>query len=240
MPGVFVFGSCVSRDTRAFLDEEWVLTGYVARQGFLSATSGRTTLRGQPDLSSPFQRRCLEWDLGGEALDLIEAEARRTDIVLVDLVDERLGSYQAPDGTYVTNSWEFGCSGLLSQQADPLKLVEFGSERHFELWSQAASTVLERLDALALRTLILAPDWAEVSDEGKHLGYRGSSISEWNAKYRRYYERCADLGAAVIRPPESLAVAATGHKWGLAPYHYIDSMYEYICEEITDFMRISQ
>jgi hypothetical protein len=38
--------------------------------------------------------------------------------------------------------------------------------------------------------------------------------------------------AAVVRAPAELTLAADAHRWGLAPFHYVDAYYEAIGREL--------
>jgi hypothetical protein len=106
LPGLFIYGSCVSRDTYPFLDKDWTIVEYVARQGMISAASPRGVLRGESALTSKFQNQCVRNDIRSSLFATIDKAASETDLFVLDLVDERLGVYELGGGSYITQSWE--------------------------------------------------------------------------------------------------------------------------------------
>lgn len=233
MPNVLIFGSCVSRDTRPFLGDEWKMIEYVARQSFISAAAGSTHLQGASKLTSAFQNTCLQNDFDGSFLKSLEQRASEIDLVVIDLVDERLGVQRTSDGGYVTNSWELSQSGLIEENAHRLTLVNFATDEHFELWSDAAAVITSAIRAAKVPMVVLAPAWAACSeDNAAPVNYRGIASKSWNEQYVRYVDHLEALGVEVIRIPAEEVRSSTTHQWGLAPFHYEDRVYETMQAEI--------
>lgn len=236
MPKILIFGSCVSRDTRPFLGEDWSMLEYIARQSFISAASGRTRLQGSSKLTSAFQNTCLHNDFNGSFFTALAQRASETDLVVLDLVDERLGVQQLAGGGYVTNSWEFAMSGIAEENSQSLTLVDFATDEHFQLWCDAAEHVLKAISAAKLPVVVLAPAWALRSDNGKEMSYRGVAASTWNERYARYVDHLVALGVKVIRMPAEDVRASSSHQWGLEPFHYEDRVYETMQWEIKQYL----
>jgi hypothetical protein len=233
MPNVFIFGSCVSRDTCPFLGDEWVITDYVARQGFISAATGPTDFTGESTLTSPFQNRCLRNDIAGSFLPTLKAKADETDLILIDLVEERLGVYQTKDGGYLTHTWELEESGLLDGRLESLTHIPFGTDGHFNLWARAADKVTARINRLGIPAIVLAPAWAAKADNGGGgFDYQKIPADVWNAAYERYFEHLESLGMTVIRLAPDTVRSSVSHQWGLAPYHYMNRVYEAMQKEV--------
>lgn len=233
MPNVFIYGSCVSRDTLPFLGPEWRICEYVARQSFISAANGPVQLWGQSSLSSKFQVRSLAGDFAGDFLAKFSQHVLEVDILLMDLVDERLGVYRTAQGGYVTLSWELASSGLESHAPSDLVLVEFGSDEHFDVWAQAADSIFQAVRATPVVPIVLAPSWAAKADNGGGgFDYHGVPAEVWNLRYTRYFEFLETLGGIVIRVPGDRTYSSTSHQWGLAPFHYYDRVYETLSEQI--------
>lgn len=234
LPSIFIFGSCVSRDTQPFLGPDWKAVGYVARQGMISATSPATSLEGESALTSKFQAECLRNDFASSLFDTIDERYKDTDIFVLDLVDERKGVYEVEEGVYITDSWELEISTLLRQQPSPLRLIAFGTDEHFELWRSAAETVMCKLAATGRSVVVLAPEWAENSDEGQtHLEVRGKTASEFNEQYVRYVNHLRGWdNVKLFTAGQDVAVAAAKHQWGLAPFHYVKPVYELMSDAI--------
>ncbi|SDX17839.1 hypothetical protein SAMN04487912_10848 [Arthrobacter sp. cf158] len=234
LPGLFIYGSCVSRDTYPFLDKDWTIVEYVARQGMISAASPRGVLRGESALTSKFQNQCVRNDIRSSLFATIDKAASETDLFVLDLVDERLGVYELGGGSYITQSWELGESKLLQQQDIEPRLIAFGSEEHFKLWSQSASVVIRKIKDTGRPILVLAPEWSESSDSGHaDLIYRGLYAATYNKVYQRYFDHLRAEGCTVLSIGQDTVKAAAGHQWGLAPYHYVDAVYHKMRDAIT-------
>lgn len=227
-----IYGSCVARDTAAAFGDGCKILRYTARQSMLSAANGATAVAGSVELDSPFQTRMVEADIAGDALDAIRATASNSDILLLDIMDERLGVYSAAGGTYLTKTWELEKSGLLDLQSAALPLLDFGSDEHFDRWQQAAKVVAASIAELGKPALVLAPPLADHDLDGEPIEYLGKPVSDWNILFARYYDTLEALGLTVLRPPIELAVADKNHQWGLAPFHYAKPMYEWFVAEI--------
>ncbi|SDW32515.1 hypothetical protein SAMN04487912_102330 [Arthrobacter sp. cf158] len=227
LPGIFIYGSCVSRDTKPFLGEDWTIVEYVARQSMISAASPRGVLRGESALTSKFQNQCVRNDVRSSLLPSIDEAASKADVFVLDLVDERLGVYELAPNTYITQTWELEESKLLQQQDTQPRLIKFGTDEHFELWQKASDVVLKRIAETGKPLLVLAPEWAETADSGQTgLQYRGMSSGYWNRTYQRYTDSLRERGVNVFTVGQDVAVAAAKHQWGLAPYHHVNAVYE--------------
>lgn len=236
MPNVFIFGSCVSRDTRPFLGQDWTMIEYIARQSFISAAAGRAVVHGTSKLTSAFQNTCLRNDFAGSFMETLRQRAPETDLVLIDLVDERLGVRRTDEGGYVTNSWELSESGLIDENDGHLMLVDFASDEHFELWCHAADRVVEAIDDVGLPLVVLAPAWAAKAENGgSELDYRRVPASPWNQRYVRYFDHLEGIGVEVIRLSPDEVRASTTHQWGLAPFHFEDRVYEVLQGRIKQY-----
>lgn len=234
MTNVFIFGSCVSRDTRPFLGDDWKMIEYVARQSLISAAAGKTSLPGTSKLTSAFQNKCLQNDFNGSFMDTLTERASETDVVLMDLVDERLGVRRTSDGGYVTNSWELAESGLVDGDGNGTTLIDFATDEHFRLWCAAADKIVEAIENVGLPLIVLAPAWAQKAENGGGVDYRRVPSEIWNGKYVRYFDHLERMGVNVIRVSAEEVVASTTHQWGLAAFHYGDKVYATMQTQIKE------
>lgn len=234
MSKIFIYGSCVSRDSYSFAKDKHALTGYVARQSFISATSPATKLLPGTQMESEFQNRMLEGDLSSNVLSTIRKNLKEIDLLVIDLTDERLGVHKLTDGSFVTRSTELVISGRLGQLEQRPGHVRFGTERHAMFWKRSCGILIRNLSAMNLlsKTVIIDTPWALKTLENP--GFSLSTLQEaehariWMAKYVGY---CASLGAKVVSLPDKYAVATSEHRWGLAPYHYTDDAYRWIVDQ---------
>ncbi|MGX9900561.1 DUF6270 domain-containing protein [Arthrobacter sp. SA17] len=173
-----IYGSCVSRDAFEENTDSQTLLGYVARQSMISAMSRPTNLLNGDALASSFQNRSLTGDLKSNLLQTIRRHAAETDLLVIDLTDERLGVVSLPDKTYVTRSQELVSSGRLDSLEGPARFINVATERHWVLWESAATRFFNALTSLGLkdRTLILNTPWAEFTETGDAVEeFRGTS-----------------------------------------------------------------
>lgn len=162
-PRVDVWGSCVSRDTLEYMPDISVGT-YVARQSAIVSLSPAKDIDVASDrLASEFQRRMLE---GDQAADVISRLAEPgAALVLIDLVDERRGVWEFPSGSFLTNSVEAYHAGVeVWGPAAGARLIEFGTDEHFDLWKRGFVHVAESLSNQKSPLILLDIAWAEVAD----------------------------------------------------------------------------
>lgn len=232
---VTIYGSCVSRDAMAFLEPGSTILSYIARQSIISASAPRITVPGDVDLESAFQRRMVEDDFRSTAFRTIRALAPRTDVLVLDLVDERLGVVPLPGGTYVTRSMEMVQSGLLGDLTDQA-VVEFGTDEHFALWQRAAGRFIRELDELDLieRTLLVEGTFAYRDETGQPAPMSNGRPAEvWNSEYVRYHDVLKRAGIETHTAGER-AVTDTRHKWGPAAFHYTADAYRAVVEAVRE------
>lgn len=223
---LFIHGSCVSRDTVPFLGSDVELVWYSARQSMISAMSPPVALPVEPPPGSPFRSRLVRDDFASSVPGLLRTKTAQGDLLLVDLVDERLGVIAVPGGGYVTRSQELLDSGLCDLLPGGT-VVPFASEEHFSLWQPAAEQYVELLREVGLfeHTLLVVATFAETTDTGSMATrWRGEPAAIWNERYDRYHEVLAAAGLRTHRIGER-AIASSTHRWGSSAYHYVDDAY---------------
>lgn len=239
MTRTFIYGSCVSRDTFEFLRPHgYDLVRYVARQSLVSAFSPgleAATLPGL-DVTSPFQRRMLAGDWGSSLVPQLRAHREEVDLLLWDLCDERLGVWRLPEGEVVTRSVDAISSGLEASLADRAEVVSFGSPGHLAAFTDASRQFRDVLADTGLleRTLLLAPPWATHTDDGSPTPTSfGLSAQVANGIFDAYHRVVQNiLDVPVVTLGQDRVVAAAGHQWGPAPFHYADSVYEALVTQV--------
>jgi len=148
---ITVYGSCVARDSARELKRRgWSVERYVARQSLISV--GRPADAGDLNLSvltSPFARRSFLSDMVGNLEAQLTTVAARTDLLLWDLNDERLGVLETAPGAFLTRSTEAMTAGLYDNVT--ARLVELGTTEHLHLWRPSLhhfSAFLKQLDLM--------------------------------------------------------------------------------------------
>lgn len=241
---IFLYGSCVARDTSEFLSpDDFELAGYIARQSLISIN--RDCLSYWPEnfvFESDFQQRVIRGDWQGNAWAEIEKTAPTLDALILDFTDERFGVYQF-DGnpqTIATRTLEM-LGTPLEDVAAQHELVEFGSDLHQRYWHWCMRQMAQRLKESGLfeKTIVLRVPWATETDLGKQLPTRmGLDPASANKIYERYYELAAAEGFKFVDLSDFPVYAEPLHQWGLAPYHYTIDVYQEIAHQLRTFLGI--
>lgn len=197
---IAIFGSCVSRDTCEYIPESNVVA-YVARQSVTSLESPHGS-KGVDisGLDSAFQKRMVTSDLKGNGIERIVKNAEDLDLVLIDLVDERRGFWLFLDGTTMTNSLEVESSGVArAARRAGARLVEFGTDEHFEAWKSGFDKLKAGLDRAGLwdKTLLLDIEWAGAIDGAQHP--QNDGIAKLGRQWRKLQRGIRDAGRALSR-----------------------------------------
>lgn len=230
---VFIWGSCVSRDAMEFMPQARVVQ-YVARQSVISGSNEATDVVGEP-LVSPFQQRMADWDRVGRGPRLLGELVPDSDLVLMDLCDERFGVYEVSPGVFVTRSVERMAQGTDDAWNENYRLIPFGCDEHFDLWAASMTQVLRRLRQLRRSHLlrVVALPWATLDTAGNPTPHSGElDAVDANLLNVRYLEWLERAGVRLVGL-ETPAVADPEHKWGRAPFHYTRGVYEALVAEIT-------
>lgn len=233
--GVFIFGSCVSRDTFTELGDDYHLLHYAARQSAISADRPADGVAERiPPLASAFQDRVVRADIAGDLPDMIRRRAAEAELVIVDLVDERFGVVQLGGG-YVTRLAEFWSNGGQAVSRGAPHLV-FGTDEHFDLWSSSATHVVNTFREAGRegRMILLHTQWTNVLDTGEAMDLPAwmPDPDDMNAKLRRYVRHYASLGLHIVTLPRTLTRSTTSHRWGPSPFHYTDRAHAWLADQI--------
>lgn len=236
---LLIWGSCVSRDTLEFFPADTVnLRRYVARQSLISANKPVQNPEALAlDFPSRFQKSMYRDDLDGTAVDRIAAEAkqRRNPFLVMDLLDERGGILEAPDGGIITSEPDALGHGVLEVTGPEWQRHLFPSLNYIVKLAEALPVIKEQLEDAGIwdRTYLLPARWAEVDDAGAatHTSLF-ESVAVANEHYQDLYKMFAEAGWKFVPLDSVVPVAKVDHKWGLAPFHYTDSYYQKIAAEI--------
>lgn len=224
---LLIVGGCVSRDTvDPLIGTTFELKRYVARQSFLSAGTDATKSVPEIHLPSSFQRRMVRADVEGSLFRDLR-ENSDVDLILWDLNVERLGAWRLGENVFVTDSGEFRKTGSFREVTAGASRINFGEEEHFRIWRERFFQFKDVLgkSGLVQKTLLLAPDWALEDETGETVGLLDAiKAGAYNAMYLRYWDFAEANGFQVLRVQDT--IANSHHKWGPAPFHYAESVYD--------------
>ncbi|MFM5903680.1 MAG: DUF6270 domain-containing protein [Microbacteriaceae bacterium] len=220
MQKIFIYGSCVTRDSVDWWPEfGFEMDGYVARQSLISSQSP-IDYKGVgfdfDSISSNFAKRMALGDVGANLNR--EIAKHQAEVILWDLCDERGGVLQRPSGSFMTRNVVYSKAEL------PGRIFQMGTEEHFNLWVKALDEFLRANEGV--RIIVNATPWALVTDAGNPVNGDATKAETFNKNIERYYAELETRGLELIRVPQDKTIARVDHKWGEAPFHYVDDTYK--------------
>lgn len=226
MKNVFIFGSCVSRDTIEASRSSFNIVDYYARSSFYSL--GKTAATYNFDfiekMQSEFQKRMVKRDI----LKSLFANEPPNDIdlILIDFIDERCSLIQAEDGSVATLSKEL--ASIIENNLNHQKICN-SDAAYYDGFEKGFSKFLTFFDAHKSKIRIIKAYWAKHDDQGQPLNRPSSrAIDLQNKKLNSLYDissKYIDQSQFINIPKDSLIVASE-HKWGPAPFHYVSDFYD--------------
>jgi pimeloyl-ACP methyl ester carboxylesterase len=235
---VFVYGGGpASGVVTDYSDTSLKRSGLVSRQSLISAMTGPSGASVAPKSSlRPSEMRQINADLRGSLPDDLAGHAQDIDFVLMDLFDERFGVDQIEDGSYLTRTPARVKHVIVGFKKS--RFIAFGSDEHFELWSDAADKYVELLRQLGLLsvTFLLDTPWAESDENGEdaELPY-GLVSADANLAFTRYVDHLRRGGIQAVRQPETSA--SSQHRWGRAPFNFHDRVYHAVTAKLSAAVR---
>ena len=219
MQKIFIYGSCVTRDGVDWWPEfGFELDGYVARQSLISSQSHidvQSVNFKFESIPSSFARRMAKGDVAGNLVSQIGNLS--PDVIVWDLCDERSGVIQLPSNGFITGNVVYKSRPIAGRQ------ISMGTDEHFELWKTALDQFLRSVTGI--RVIVNATPWAVVTDKGTPVNGDASRAESYNLLIEPYLAEIEKRGLEIIRVDQSKAIARSDHKWGEAPFHYVDGTY---------------
>lgn len=242
---VLILGSCVSRDIfRVVENEECKLASYYGRSSFASAFCPvKVKDTWSSNISSAFQARMVNADLNKKWPDIVRNT--KFDVLLVDFIDERFHLGGFSNGALCTLSSELRSSGF-DRKVARARGIQTGSDEHYELWMRGWTSFIELLESLGKKQCVLlnVVKWAEAASDGSipEWGFTPEQIAASNLYLDKLYRRATiDLEPSqVMRVDPQYLVGGLEHKWGLAPFHYVDAYYLNALNSILGFSGVSR
>jgi hypothetical protein len=222
-----IIGSCVSRDILTAMNNDDLIGVYVARTSLASVGS-------KPWLDAPqitFSDKIRPWHQRMLHIDFRKTHAEhfarmKGDIVIIDLIDERGSLIEVEPGHYVTHSDILALSNF-DQVSDKRKIATF-SEEGFAAWTSA----LPRFASILLDNV---PEDRIVIHHALFAGPSKPSLLANSYLDRMYGELYRLLPKALpLRASPENFEAPRDHKWGYAPFHYVDGYYQELASALLD------
>lgn len=219
-----IWGSCVSRDAVEFVDGAKMGT-YCARQSIISSVAppvAPETFRALEfkDGTHPFHKRIVEEDFLKTSIEQLQEKHPDTTLIL-DLIEERTPIGVTKCGTHVTFSQ--AASGFSNARSLITRLIQPYSEEYVDLFTEAARKFSEKFDHRTIvihKALYAEGNW-EFENANRILSnFYDAIISNLNS-------------TIIIEIAKELRSSNPNHKWGAAPYHYIDGYYQDFVSQLS-------
>lgn len=233
---VLVFGGCVSRDAFEYdTAGEFKIAGHFARSSFASAfSSGLQEDLDYSVIESKFQRRVVRWD--------VEKEFPRRmkhidyDLILVDIMSNRFDLLQR-GSSVVTMSKPFKKLGIDATVAQG-RIVKSWSDEYLSLWEKGFSQFYYAARSLGVSKLIRISKayLTHVLDDGGTVS-NNTPLVELDRR-NAFLDKCYGFAESLLGKEcffcyeESHFIAARDHRWGIAPFHYIDEFYLHTLQQL--------
>ncbi|MGO1925465.1 MAG: DUF6270 domain-containing protein [Brachybacterium tyrofermentans] len=239
MRKVFIYGGCTSRDAVDYYGDYGLeLQSYIARQSLISAyRPADPHLFDTANIQGTFQRRMVRGDISGALPEHLVSNASEIDLVVWDLMIERVGVQKINSGGMITRNGVPRRTGV--QQSALGGSYTFGTDEHLRQWTWSLYKFVDTLRSVDLRgkVVINATPWATVNQRGERMESDSSMTPEWfNENVLRYWEAAEKEGFKVARVSQEDAIADTEHKWGPAYFHYVPETYRAQLRAITSLL----
>lgn len=235
-----ILGSCVSRDAFGFFPQEDIeIVLFVARTSFISLFSPPLTIDLKPaDIiaETNFERNCIYAELFKTSLPRLRQT--QYDYLLLDFMEERHDLLKC-DATYILDTLPLRDSKLIAR-LPPFIEVDRLEEATSALWDEGCRRFIDVLGAqgIAAQRVVLhesgfASRFRTGTQECDFTEFKAHDYDKYGVLLADYHARfkAALPGCHAIAVEPELLVGNGAHKWGRAPFHYIDEYYARFLEK---------
>jgi hypothetical protein len=237
---IAILGSCVTRDAFGFFPQDDVeITVFIARTSFISLYSPPLPiLLEKADIAAEtnFERNCIHAEL--HKTNLSRLEAAEFDYLLLDLMEERHNLIKCGE-TYILDTLPLRESGVIPR-LPPFVEVDRLAAKTTKLWDERTALFIGflhdqgiRADRVILHESGFARRYRDDGQEYDFTEFKAHSYDKYGALLQRYHAHFAEAlpGLRRIAIEPALLVGNGAHKWGRAPFHYIDDYYARFLEK---------
>jgi hypothetical protein len=156
--------------------------------------------------------------------------------LLIDLIDERFDVVVNGSGATATRSNEFLLATLPT--AEPITAtLRAESQERFDAWTQAVRLFRDAVDQYGVTPKVVLHKawWANQRQDGRAMvKFPQQRIERANAALVQMYAvfESAFPECRVVEAGGQHLLAATEHKWGESPFHYVDEYYEDVMTQL--------
>jgi len=242
---IAILGSCISRDPFSFFPDDRIeIVQFVARTSPISLVSPPrldVTIEAIAELNN-FETRCIHDDFTKTSLAILDKDF---DYLILDFIEDRFDIAQIGD-TYIVCSPNVLKSGVLNQFSHHRIIPRSDPEVAF-LWAKSWLKLLERIrekgieNKLILNCGVYCRTYLTPEGETKFFDSNYTRFAETNQILINSYHglvRASLNGVKTINVDSRWRFAASDHKWGLQPFHYIDGYYRDLMDKLYKVINV--
>lgn len=225
---ISIFGSCVTRDIFNYIkDENIKLINYYARSSIVSIVSEslNKSIYGI-DLESKFQRKMVYNDVN--KLIFKELDKYNSDILLIDLIDERFGVIKLGKNKYITKSAEYSRTNEFKKKFKGEIITE---SNRIDLWEKSFDKFISLITKkIGMNNIYINECYYcyKYIDNNNQIAEFSNKdyIEQQNKILAHYYKYIRDNYDKVrFLNSNKQYFADEKHRWGLSPFHYEEKYY---------------
>ena len=227
-----ILGSCVTRDIFSAMDKDSLIGDYRARTSIhtlFTAGLEESELPNLSEVQSPWQRRMIEFELTKKPLDLSDSE-----YLIVDFIDDRFQKIWYKD-VLVTRSREFS-ENVLTPEEYTVAFKQ-GSEEDLAHWKTSCQNFSDYIANKDIVPILHKSRFSQkYISEGEIIPTSNQIfITKMNSIIEKYEQIFLDIVGSMdtINVSDELVISDPNHRWGLAPFHYIDAYYQNAWRQIS-------
>lgn len=232
MRKIGILGSCVTRDAFEHKKGAFDISGnYFARNSIISMMSTPVKV----DYSDIHEgNQWVKWlivnDFEKNVLKIIKQ--KKLDFLVIDLIDERFDLLFI-NGSYLNISYEFkrSCSSFIESHGAKVinRNSQFVHQTFLESAKRLGSFLKKECPGLKV---VLHEAYATnyYVENGERVAFdedvkgRNKVMNDYLKEYYSALKKFLDVDS-VIKVDNEFQLADSDHKWGLAPYHFVDEYY---------------
>ncbi|PKF62532.1 hypothetical protein CW745_03650 [Psychromonas sp. psych-6C06] len=216
-----IVGSCVTRDIFEVSEIKKLFNiNYHARTSLASFLPDKFEhIPDTESIKSKFQAKMVEFDLNKQLFETVKNY--NPDLILIDLIDERLDLCVSSNGSIATMSPSFK---QLFNEID-FQVIRSGTEEHFSYWLRGWNNFIEELKKFNLldKVRLNKVYWCFPNPPNSEWKYSKCETKERNDYLDKLYNVIESVldKEQVYSFPLKVFTPDFNHKWGIAPFHYI-------------------
>lgn len=223
-----ILGSCVTRDCFNFLDDPELKLNYIARQSIASFCSppiseqNIANIKFNEDLPN-FERVMTMLDMSKKYMSIINIKYP----IVIDFIEERFFLLKYT-GSYLTYSIGMKRTNITEQKVRQISSYTPNRLKFTMQFMDRFISIISRFDKIILHRAFYDENFPNYCFD---IPY----VNEYLNTLYAYMEKKVP-NIHIISIPENVTKSFLAHRWGPAPFHFIDDYYKCFMEQLTSYL----